>query len=189
MNNTLIQSRIYEIRGQRVMLDFDLAELYEVETRVLNQSMKRNLQRFPEDFMFRLSAGEWAFLQPRLLGLSLPNSSQTVMSSGKHRGKAYLPYAFTEHGVAMLCSVLRSEKAVQMNIAIVRAFIALRQMALDYSSLTAELEGLRTGLSARLEEHDTQLAAIYSAIEKLLTEKAGQEAWSRRQRIGFRPQD
>jgi hypothetical protein len=113
----LIQSKIYEIRGQRVMLDFDLAELYQVETRVLNQAVKRNIDRFPEDFMFQVTAEEWVVI-----------SSQFVMTSRNKRPKSALPLAFTEHGVVMLSSVLRSDIAVQTSVLITRAFVAMRQM-------------------------------------------------------------
>ena len=113
----LIQSKIYEIRGQRVMLDFDLAELYQVETRVLNQAVKRNIDRFPEDFMFQVTVEEWVGI-----------SSQFVMTSRNKRRKSALPLAFTEHGVVMLSSVLRSDIAVQTSVLITRAFVAMRQI-------------------------------------------------------------
>ena len=113
----LIQSKIYEIRGQRVMLDFDLAELYQVETRVLNQAVKRNIDRFPEDFMFQVTAEEWVVI-----------SSQFVMTSRNKRPKSALPLAFTEHGVVMLSSVLRSDIAVQTSVLITRAFVAMQQI-------------------------------------------------------------
>ena len=113
----IIQSKIYEIRGQRVMLDFDLAELYQVETRVLNQAVKRNIDRFPKDFMFQVTAEEWVVI-----------SSQFVMTSRNKRPKSALPLAFTEHGVVMLSSVLRSDIAVQTSVLITRAFVAMRQM-------------------------------------------------------------
>ena len=113
----LIQSKIYEIRGQRVMLDFDLAELYQVETRVLNQAVKRNIDRFPEDFMFQVTAEEWVVI-----------SSQFVMTSRNKRPKSALPLAFTEHGVVMLSSVLRSDIALQTSVLITRAFVAMRQI-------------------------------------------------------------
>ena len=113
----LIQSKIYEIKGQRVMLDFDLAELYQVETRVLNQAVKRNIDRFPEDFMFQVTAEEWVVI-----------SSQFVMTSKNKRPKSALPLAFTEHGVVMLSSVLRSDIAVQTSVLITRAFVAMRQI-------------------------------------------------------------
>ncbi len=104
-----IQNRIYELRGERVMFDFDIADLYEVETRVLNQAVKRNIQRFPADFMFQLSKEEWENM-----------SSQIVMTYPQKRPKIALPYVFSEQGVAMLSGVLKSDKAIQMNIAIMR---------------------------------------------------------------------
>lgn len=116
----LIQSKIYEIRGVRVMLDFDLAEMYQVETRVLNQAVKRNIDRFPEDFMFQLTADEWVGM-----------SSQFVMTSRAKRPKSSVPLAFSEHGVVMLSGVLRSEIAVQTSILIARAFVAMRQLVLN----------------------------------------------------------
>jgi hypothetical protein len=151
------------------MLDFDLAELYGVETRVFNQAIKRNISRFPEDFMFQLTLEEW-------------NSSQIVTSSAKFRKKAALPYAFTEHGVSMLASVLRSEKAVQMSIAVVRAFIALKQYAIRQDGISQQLQEIRD----RLGEHDVQLNSIYEAIENLLDEKVEQRNWEDRERIGFK---
>jgi hypothetical protein len=117
MELQLIQSKIYEIRGQRVMLDRDLAEMYGVETRVLNQAVKRNINRFPDDFMFQLTEIEWKNM-----------SSQIVTTSGSKRPKSSLPLVFTEHGVTMLSSVLRSDIAVNMSIQIVRAFVAIRQL-------------------------------------------------------------
>lgn len=111
----LIQSKIYEIREQKVMLDFDLAALYQVETRVLNQAVKRNMKRFPSDFMFQLTSDEWAILK-----------SQFVISSWG--GTRKLPFAFTEQGLAMLSGVLNSDIAIQVNINIMRAFVAVRQM-------------------------------------------------------------
>ncbi|WP_298046364.1 ORF6N domain-containing protein [uncultured Bacteroides sp.] len=119
----LIQSKIYEIREQKVMLDFDLATLYQVETRVLNQAVKRNIDRFPTDFMFQLSPNEWADI-----------SSQFVMTSRSKRPKTALPLAFTEHGVVMLSSVLRSDIAIQISVLVVRAFVAMRQLITSSSS-------------------------------------------------------
>ena len=114
----LIQSKIYEIREQKVMLDFDLAALYQVETRVLNQAVKRNMKRFPSDFMFQLTSDEWAILK-----------SQFVISSWG--GTRKLPFAFTEQGLAMLSGVLNSDIAIQVNINIMRAFVAVRQMLVN----------------------------------------------------------
>lgn len=117
----IVQDLIYEIRGQRVMLDFDLARLYRVETRSLNQTVKRNLKRFPLDFMFRLTVEEWSLL----------NSSQIVMTS--NRPKSALPFAFTEQGVAMLSGLLKSDVAIAANIAIMRAFVQVRKYLLAAS--------------------------------------------------------
>ena len=171
MQLQLIQNRIYEIRGEKIMLDFDLAELYDVETRVFNQAVKRNIDSFPKDFMFRLTSEEWK-----------ENSSQNVMSSIKHRGAKYLPYAFTEHGVAMLSSILKSDTARTMNIAIIRAFIALRKLALQKNDLMELLHGLKD----RIDEHDVQLKNIYDSIENLLDEKTDHKNWKERERIGFK---
>lgn len=130
----IIQQKIYGIRGQRVMLDFDLAELYQVETRALNQAVKRNIDRFPDDFMFRLSPTEWEVI-----------SSQFVMTSRAKRPKSSLPLAFTEHGALMLASVLRSNIAVEISIKVTRAFVAIRRMAasLPPTNTAADLAQLR----------------------------------------------
>ena len=120
MELSIIQSKIHEIRGYRVMLDFDLAEIYQVETRVLNQAVKRNIERFPEDFMFQLTDTEWKGM-----------SSQIVMTSRSKRPKSATPLAFTEHGVVMLSSVLKSDIAVKASILVVRAFVAVRQLVLN----------------------------------------------------------
>ena len=124
-----IQTKIYEIRGQKVLFDFDLAELYEVETRVLNQAVKRNIDIFPSDFMFQLTESEWGRM-----------SSQIVMTSPNKRPKSALPFAFTEHGVTMLANVLKSKKARLTSIAIVRAFIALKQFISSYQELSEKLK-------------------------------------------------
>jgi hypothetical protein len=173
MQVTMIQQKIHEARGLKVMLDFDLSELYDVETRALNQAIKRNMESFPEDFMFRLTAEEW----------SLISSSQIVMMDNipKNRTGKYLPYAFTEHGVTMLASVLKSPKARKMNVAIDRAFIALRRIIIDNKHIIEQLNELKV----RIGDHDTQLNKIYEAIENLLGQKAALEKWKDRQRIGF----
>ena len=174
MDLVVIQQKIYEIRGQKVMLDFDLAQLYEVPTKVLNQAVKRNIQRFPEDFMFELTREEYNDI--------LRSQFVTLRSGGHGTHSKYNPYAFTEHGVTMLASILKSEKAVQMNIAIVRAFIALRQFALNYKELADEVQEIRQ----TVENHSEQLSKIYAAIEVLLTDKENQKTWAERERIGFR---
>ncbi|MEI9955745.1 MAG: ORF6N domain-containing protein [Ferruginibacter sp.] len=193
MNLQLIDNKIFEIRGQKVMLDFDLAALYEVETRILNQAIKRNIDKFPEDFMFRLTVNEWSHVLAQIEVAKQNNhpSSQIVMMElPKNRTEKYLPYAFTEHGVTMLASVLKSKKAINMNIAIVRAFIAMRHFANSHKDLFEQINDLRKEIQMRLGEHDTQLASIYDALENLLDKKQEEidekEKWKERQRIGFK---
>jgi phage regulator Rha-like protein len=167
-----IQQKIIDIRGFKVMLDYDLAALYEVETRVFNQSIKRNIERFPEEFMFQLTEIEWASM-----------SSQIVMTSLKKRPKSSLPYAFTEHGITMAASILKSAKAIQMNIAIIKAFIEMRKFINQYANVVSELNQLKQKIS----NHNIQLNQIYEAIENLLDDKAEQQTWNNRKRIGFKP--
>ena len=133
----IIQRKIYEIRGQKVILDRDLAALYQVETRVLNQTVKRNLDRFPEDFMFQLTRKEMREIDENEGVTNL--TSQFVISRG-HGGQRYLPYAFTEHGVIMLASLLRSEIAITMSVQITRAFVAMRQALVALSATEARVE-------------------------------------------------
>ena len=171
MQLTIIQQKIYEARGIKIMLDFDLAELYEVETRVLNQAVKRNIDRFPSDFMFRLKIKEWKIM-----------SSQIVMTSLGKRPKTALPYAFSEHGVTMLASILRSHRAIQMNIAIVKAFIALKQFINNYKDLAEQIKEIRETTTG----HSEQLNQIYNAIESLLKDKKNKKDWDSRERIGFK---
>ena len=172
-----IQQKIYEVRGVKIMLDFDLAELFGIETRVFNQSIKRNETRFPKDFMFRLTTEEWQVLIGENAETS--NSSQIVMSSRKHRGKAYLPLAFTEHGVTMLASVMKSERAIEMNIAIVRAFIAMREMAMHYKDLAEKIAAME-------EQYDKQFSSVYEALKFLMERKEQEVDWESRNRIGFK---
>lgn len=157
MELQIIQNKIFEIRGIRVMFDFDLAELYETETRVLNQAVKRNLLRFPPDFMFQLTTEEFENL-----------ISQFVTSSWG--GTRKLPFAFTEHGVTMLASILRSEKAIEINIQIVRAFIALRQYALGYAELNQKLENFM--MDTNLQFNDIYQALTELANKKIIDEKS-----------------
>jgi hypothetical protein len=178
-----IQNRIYEIRGERVMLDRDLAMLYEVETRVFNQAIKRNIERFPEDFMFRLTREEWDSLKQQVEALEKGMSSQLVMTSARKRPNVALPYVFTEQGVAMLSGVLHSSQAIKMNIAIMRAFVEIRRILIKDGDLNEKLKQIK----ARLGEHDVQLNQIYDALENLLDEKAAENNWKERTRIGFLP--
>jgi phage regulator Rha-like protein len=153
------------------MLDFDLAQLYEVETKALNQAVKRNSKRFPSDFMFRLSLTEWQAIR-----------SQSVTASQSKRNTSVTPYAFTEQGVAMLSGILNSDKAINMNIAIMRAFVEIRKILLKQTDLKEQLKEIKQ----RLGEHDVQLNSIYDAMENLLDENAAQRKWEDRDRIGFK---
>lgn len=180
-----IQNRIYELRGERIMLDFDLAALYEVETRIFNQAVKRNIKRFQEDFMFRLTKKEWSDMRSQIVMTSSQNtinqldtnmSSQFVMTS--KRPLTALPYAFTEQGVAMLSGVLNSDRAIQMNIAIMRAFVEIRKILLLQNDVTEQLKLLKD----RVSGHDIQLNQIYDALENLLDEKAAERKWMKETR-------
>lgn len=166
-----IQNRIYETRGERVMLDFDLADLYEVPTKVLNQSVKRNSKRFPKDFMFRLTPNEWQDMR-----------SQFVTTSQKKRNTNVTPYAFTQQGVAMLSGILHSEKAITMNIAIMRTFVEIRRILIQENDWRTQLKEIKE----KLGEHDAQLNQIYDTMENLLDEKAAERKWEKRGRIGFK---
>lgn len=163
-----IQNRIYEIRGHKVMLDYDLAELYEVETRILNQAVKRNFSRFPPDFMFQLTETEWKNM-----------SSQFVMTYPLKRPKSSLPYAFTEQGLAMLSGVLNSEKAILVNIAIMRAFVFIRQYAMVHKDLTDKLEELE-------KKYDQQFNDVYEALKFLLEKEKDDFSQKNRKKIGFK---
>jgi hypothetical protein len=149
-----IEKAILLIRGQKVMLDRDLAELYAVETGALNRAVKRNIQRFPEDFMFQITDEEAERLR-----------CQTGISKRGRGGRRYLPYVFTEQGVAMLSSVLNSERAIEVNIAIMRVFVRLREMMATHKELAFKL----IELEERLEGHDEQIQNIFEAIRQLIT--------------------
>jgi hypothetical protein len=181
---TSIQNRIYELRGERIMLDFDLAELYEVETKALNQAVKRNIRRFPKDFMFRLTLAEWQDLRSQSVTASNSTNmrSQIVTASQSKRNTGVTPFAFTEQGVAMLSGILNSDKAIRMNIAIMRAFVEVRKVLMLPSDLKEQLKQIKE----RLGEHDVQLNQIYDAMENLLDEKSAQKKWEDRDRIGFK---
>lgn len=176
MKVTVIRQKIFEIRGQKVVFDFDLAELYGVETKVLNQAVKRNADRFPKDFMLHLTKKEWNFLRSQFV----------TLEKGRGKYPKYIPNVFTEYGVTMAANLLKSSRAIKMSLAVVRAFISLKQMALRGKDLATQLEELRKELRQRIGEHDTQLAAIYDAIENLLDEKSELKKWENRERIGFK---
>jgi hypothetical protein len=152
-----ITQSILVFRGHKVLLDEDLAALYGVATGVLIQAVKRNIRRFPADFMFQLTEAEWSVLRSRI-----------VISSSGHGGRRYAPYVFTEQGVAMLSSVLASEQAIAVNIEIMRAFVKLRELLVSNKELARRFTELEARLDKKLTEHDQAIAAILSAIRELM---------------------
>ena len=165
-----IQNRIYEIRGQKVLLDFDLAELYETETKRLKEAVRRNIDRFPSDFMFQLTKDEYNTLRTQFA---------TLDNRGRGKHSKYNPFAFTEQGIAMLASVLRSPKAIEVNIQIVRAFVFLRKYALSHSELTQKLQELEA-------KYDKQFNDIFEAINFLLQKEKASNSQKRRKLIGYK---
>jgi phage regulator Rha-like protein len=157
VSTALIEQRIYLIRGQKVMLDRDLAALYQVQTKNLNKAVKRNLDRFPGDFMFRVAPEEIESLR-----------FQIGTSNTSRGGRRYLPYVFSEQGVAMLSSVLNSKRAVQMNIAIIRVFIKLREAAISQKDLSRRIDSLEH----KYQNHDQEIKAVFDAIRRLISTPA-----------------
>jgi hypothetical protein len=169
LSEETISNKIYFIRGQKVMLDSDLSNLYGVETKRLNEQVKRNLSRFPEDFMFQLTENEY-------------NSSRSqfaTLKNGRGTNLKYLPFAFTEHGVLMLSSVLKSDKAIQTNIQIMRIFTKVRQMLQDTTEIKVDI----LQIQKKLENHDKNIELVFSYLDEL-TEKKENE--SERVKIGYK---
>lgn len=165
MELQLIQNKIYEIRGQRIMLDFDLAEMYETETKRLKEAVRRNIDRFPDDFMFLLTQEEFENLR-------------TQIATSSHGGTRYMPFAFTEQGVAMLSSVLNSKKAIQVNITVIRAFVVLRQHLTNYKELKEQLMEIEKQMNIKFTD-------ITQAINYLLSKDQQQTQQEQRKQIGF----
>jgi ORF6N domain len=162
MELEIIKSKIFEIRGYKVILDYDLAMLYEIETKVLKQAVRRNIGRFPIDFMFELTEKEFYSLR-----------SQIVTSN--RGGSRYMPFAFTEQGIAMLSSILNSEKAIKINIAIMRTFVTVRQFSLNYDEL-----------KSRIEEIEIQFPDIYKALNYLVDKDKDSKEIIERNKIGYK---
>ncbi len=159
MNEVMqIKNLIYTIRGHKVMLDSDLAMLYEVETKVLNQAVKRNIERFPKDFMFQLSEQEWHDYKVR----------SQIVTSPKGGGRQYLPYVFTEQGVSMLSSILKSKKAIQINIQIMRTFVAMRQWAIENKDMARRLTELEHYFIEHCRDNAQDVKELYEAIGLLM---------------------
>jgi hypothetical protein len=166
MELTIIQKRIFELRGHRVMFDFHLAELYGVETRILKRAVRRNMDRFPKEFMFELTKKEWHELIP--IWDKFP---------GKQKHNPSLPFAFTEHGIAQLSTVLRSKKALQINIGIIKVFIAVNQFAVNYKELQKKIEQLE-------KKYDKNFEDIYEVLNQMLNPPQ-----TRRKKVGYKHYD
>ena len=166
MEIELIKQSIHEIRGKKVILDFDLAKMYQVETKRLKESVRRNIRRFPEDFMFELSTEEWVILR-------------TQFATSSWGGQRYNPYAFTEQGVAMLSSVLNSEIAIDINIAIVRAFVMIRQFALTYQELNEKLIALE-------KKHNQNFTDIDQVLNYLIKKDQQLTQQTARKQVGYK---
>ena len=167
----IIQNKIYFIRGHKVMLDKELAELYGVSTNRLKEQVRRNLKRFPSDFMVELTQEETASLRPQI----------AVLKRGQHL--KYLPYAFTEQGVAMLSSVLNSDRAIEVNIQIMRVFSKLREMMISHKDLARKIEDLERQFQEKFKEQDHKIIIVFNAIKDLLADK--EEAAKKRGPMGF----
>jgi GTP-sensing pleiotropic transcriptional regulator CodY len=165
MELEVIQNKIFEIRGCKVMLDFDLALLYNVENKRLKEAVRRNENRFPEDFMFELTKIEYDSLRSQIASLK----------NGRGQHLKYLPFAFTEQGIAMLSSVLNSEKAIEINISIIRAFVTMRQFTLSYSEL-----------KTKIEEIESQFPDIYKALNYLVDKDKSTKSNNERIKIGYK---
>ena len=176
MELQLIQNKIFEIRGHKVMLDFDLAQLYEVETKSLNLAVKRNIKRFPTDFMFQLTIEEWNAIKSQIASSNSLRLQNETLDKGRGKHTKYLPNAFTEQRLAMLSGILNSEKAIDVNIAIMRAFVMIRQYALTYKDLTDKLKDI-----------EGKFTDVYEAINYLLNKDKLQIDQIQRQRIGYKP--
>ena len=173
-----IQNMIYEIRGQKVMLDSDLAMLYGVEVKNLNRAVKHNIDRFPDDFMFQLTEDEFNSLRCKICTLNTIPQKATANLRGKHR--KYLPYVFTEHGILMLSSVLNSKKAIEVNIQIMRVFVKLRHYVFSKSDTNEQVAELRKLLMLYIEKNDKQVNEIIIVLNNLI------EQPPKTKTIGFR---
>ena len=165
MEIEIIKEKIHVIRGQKVMLDFDLSELYQIDNKVLKQSVRRNINRFPIDFMFELTRDEYNSLRSQFV----------TLENGRGKYSKYLPFAFTEQGIAMLSSVLKSEIAVEINISIMRTFVAIRKFASEYIEL-----------SKKIEEIEQNFPEIYQALNFLMEKDTSKDKQEERTKIGYK---
>jgi ORF6N domain len=181
---------IYEIRGERVMLDSDLASIYGVETKALNRAVKRNRDRFPKDFVFQLTEDEWKYLRYQIGTSSSSREHQSLRyqigtSSLGHGGRRNRPYVFTEHGAIMAANVLNSRRAVQMSVFVVRAFLKMRALLGDKRELAQKLASLESALKKRLDVHEAVIVTILQRVIDIIDPPVAPEP--PKPRIGFRP--
>ena len=167
----VIASKIFKVRGQNIMLDRDLADLFDVKTKALKQAVRRNINRFPEDFMFEMTKEELEIWR-----------SQFVTSKSDKKGLRYAPFCFTEQGVTMLSCVLKSDRAISMNIQIIRIFVKLRQMLIAHKDILLKLEEMEN----RLSSHDDQIVVLFEHLKRLLEQNVAREEHSERKKIGFK---
>jgi len=170
MDISILQAKIHEVRDHKVILDFDLALLYKVETRVLNQAVKRNLQRFPVDFMFQLTENEYESLRSQIVILK---------ENGRGRHKKYLPFAFTEQGIAMLSGILNSEVAINVNIVIMRTFVMIRRFAIEHKELNSKLLEMES-------KYEKQFSDIYEALNFIIKRDETETLQKERNQIGYK---
>ena len=170
MDISILQAKINEVRGQKVILDFDLSELCDVQTKVLNQAVKRNLQRFPEDFMFQLTENEYESLRSQIV---------TLKENGRGKHKKYLPFAFTEQGIAMLSGILNSEVAINVNIAIMRTFVMIRRFAIEHKELNSKLLEMES-------KYEKQFSDIYEALNFIIKRDETETLQKKRNQIGYK---
>jgi len=181
-----IDGMIRTIRGTRVLLDRNLAKIYGVPTFRFNEAIKRNRHRFPPDFMFQLTREEFDSLKSQIAMSKRENSSQIAMSSGKHRGAAYRPYAFTEHGALQAANVLRSRRAVQMSVFVIRAFVKMREALRGNPELARKLAALEKKLTARLDLHESAIVQVLQEVMQILNPPPPTPS-PPKPRIGFTP--
>jgi len=170
MDISILQAKVHEVRGQKVILDFDLSELYDVQTKVLNQAVKRNSQRFPEDFMFQLTENEYESLRSQIV---------TLKENGRGKHKKYMPFAFSEQGIAMLSGILNSEVAINVNIAIMRTFVMIRKFAIENKDLNFKL----LEMESKYEKH---FSDIYEALNFLIKRDENEIIQKERKQIGYK---
>lgn len=180
----IIEGKIFSIRGQKVMFDRDLAELYGVETKALNQAVKRNQERFPEDFMFQLNKTEFENLKSQFVISNSSRSQFVTLKKGRGQNIKYLPYVFTEHGVLMLSSILKTKNAIQVNIQIMRTFVKIRKLVYSYKALADKMDEIDRKYGQKYKKHSKKIQEILAILNYLI--KGKKEENKNKSEIGFK---